>query len=36
VQAQRLHQQVEMVRNELIAHGISVPTINMTPDKIIN
>ena len=36
VQAQRLHQQIETVRNELIARGISVPTIDMTPDKIIN
>jgi hypothetical protein len=37
VQAQRLHQQIETVRNELIARGISVPTIDMTPDKkVIN
>src|SRR5215204_2162637 len=36
VQAQRMHQQIETVRNELIARGISVPTIDMTPDKIIN
>ena len=36
VQAQRLHQQIETVRNELIARGISVPTIDMMPNKIIN
>jgi hypothetical protein len=36
VQARELHQQIETVRNELIARGISVPTIDMTPDQIIN
>jgi hypothetical protein len=36
VQAQRLRLQIETVRNELIARGISVPTIDITPDKIIN
>jgi len=36
VQARELHQQIETVRNELIARGISVPTIDMTPDKVIN
>ena len=36
VQAQRLHQQIETARNELIARGISVPTIDMAPDKVIN
>jgi hypothetical protein len=36
-QARGLHQQIETVRNELIARGISVPTIDMTPDKkVIN
>ena len=36
VQAQRLHQQIETVRNELIARGISVPAIDLAPEKVIN
>ena len=36
VQARELHQQIEAVRNELIARGISVLTIDMMPNKIIN
>src|SRR6187399_1553665 len=36
VQARELRQQIEAVRDDLLARGISVPTIDMTPDKIIN
>ena len=36
VQAQQLRKQIEAVRADLISRGISVPTIDMTPDKIIN
>jgi hypothetical protein len=35
VQAQRLHQQIETVRNELIARGISVPpVIDIVPERL--
>ena len=36
VQAQRLREQIETVRNELIARGISVPTVDLAPEKVIN
>jgi hypothetical protein len=36
VQARELHKQIEAVRDDLLARGISVPTIDMTSDKIIN
>jgi hypothetical protein len=37
VQAQRLREQIEAVRADLISRGISVPTIiDMTSEKILN
>jgi hypothetical protein len=37
VQARELHKQIEAVRDDLLARGISVPTIGLTPEKkVIN
>ena len=37
VQAQRLREQIEAVRDDLLARGISVPTIiDMTSEKILD